>query len=146
MSTRGIERLAELLGPSYGVQGYVPDRGFRLPDPWPAVMHVRVSTFGQTGMELARISALATTRVRVTPGLLEWFADRTNAPVPLGAHRLWPYPDEQEFARVLVTYATPLHEISQASLEAIIQNIGQQAGNSSIQLVQIFGAQVPSDY
>ncbi len=84
--------------------------------------------------------------MHVTPGLLTWFADRTDAPVPLGAHRLWPYPDDQEYARLLITYATPVHEVSQASLEAIIQNVEQQAGNSSIQLVQIFGAQVLSGY
>jgi hypothetical protein len=66
--TAAIEHLAELLGPSYGVLDYVPDWGFRLPDPWPAVMRIDAATFGQ------------------------------------------------------------------------------QAGNSAIQLLQIFGAEVPSDY
>ena len=146
MSTSAIDRLAELLGPSYGVPDYVPDWGFRLPDPWPAVMRVDVTRFGRIDVDFAVVRALATTRVRVTPGLLTWFADRTNSPVHLGAHRLWPYPDDQDHARVLISWAAPVHEISRHSLEAVIQNIGQQAGNSSIQLVQMFGAEVPSDY
>ena len=146
MSTSAIERLADLLGPSYGVPDYVPDWGFRLPDPWPAVMRIDVTTFGQIDVEFAVIRALATTRVQVTPELLTWFAGRTNAPVHLGGHRLWPYPEEQDYARVLISWAGPVHEISRASLEAVIQNIGQQAKNSGIQLVQIFGAQVVSDY
>jgi len=145
--TAAIEHLAELLGPSYGVLDYVPDWGFRLPDPWPAVMRIDVTTFGQkTRLEMATIYALATTRVHVTPGLLKWFAGRTNSPVHLGAHRLWPYVHEQDFARVLISWSAPVFEISQHSLEAVIQNIGQQAGNSAIQLLQIFGAEVPSDY
>ena len=125
---------------------YVPDWGFRLPDPWPAVMRIDVTTFGQIDVEFAVIRALATTRVQVTPERLTWFAGRTNAPVHLGGHRLWPYPEEQDYACVLISWAGPVHEISRASLEAVIQNIGQQAKNSGIQLVQIFGAQVPSDY
>ena len=53
---------------------------------------------------------------------------------------------EQGFARVLISWSAPVFEITQHSLEAVIQNIGQQAVNSAIQLLQIFGAEVPSDY
>lgn len=37
-------------------------------------------------------------------------------------------------------------EITRPSLEWIIHNIGQQAGNSAIQLAKTFGAEIPSDY
>jgi hypothetical protein len=95
---------------------------------------------------MVRVAGIATYRVRETPELLEWFADRGAQGHIFGGLELLRYPDEPDIACVQVTWAGFLDGLTEQQLARVCRGVGELAKSCCVELVNEHGAQIPTTY
>ena len=112
----------------------------------PAALHVgSVDGWGDGGPQ-AIVRGTATWRVRVTDELLEWFAEASAQRGPFGAMVLARDPESPDRAAVHVEWRGFLDGLTEAQLAIACRAVGEGAKSCCVQLVNRFGAAVPTTY
>ena len=112
----------------------------------PAALHVgSVDGWAEGGPQVI-VRGTATYRVPVTPDLIEWFADATAARGPFGRLVLQRHEDDPSIARVTVEWRGFLDGLTEEQLAVACRVVGETAKSCCVQLVNRFGAHVPTSY
>lgn len=112
----------------------------------PAALHVgSVDGWGEGGPQVI-VRGTATRRVRVTDELLEWFAEASAQRGPFGAMVLARHPESPDRAAVHVEWRGFLDGLTEAQLAIACRAVGEGAKSCCVQLVNRFGAAVPTSY
>ncbi len=112
----------------------------------PAALQVtRTGDWGGGG-PLVIVRGIATRRVRVTDEVMEWFAGATEQRGPFGRMVLTRHGDAPEFAEVTVEWAGFMDGLTEDRLAIACRAVGEGAKSCCVQLVNRFGAAVPTTY
>ena len=112
----------------------------------PAALHVgSVDGWGEGGPQVI-VRGTATYRVRVTAELLEWFAEASAQRGPFGRMVLRRHEDSPELAAVQVEWTGFLDGLTEPQLAIACRAVGEGAKSCCVQLVNRFGARVPTTY
>jgi hypothetical protein len=112
----------------------------------PAALHVGSADGWGDGGPHVIVRGTATRRVRVTDELLEWFAEASAQRGPFGAMVLTRDPDAPGTAAVHVQWQGFLDGLTEAQLAIACRAVGEGAKSCCVQLVNRFGAAVPTTY
>lgn len=112
----------------------------------PAALHVgSVDGWGAGGPQVI-VRGTATRRVGVTPALLEWFAQARAERGRFGRMVLVRDPNRPEVAAVHVEWVGFLNGLTEEQLAVACRAVGEGAKSCCVQLVNGFGAAVPTSY
>lgn len=112
----------------------------------PAALHVgSVDGWGDGGPQVI-VRGTATYRVQVTPQLIEWSVDAGAQRGPFGRLVLVRDLEAPETAAVRVEWTGFLDSITEEELAVACRAVGEGAKSCCVQLVNRFGAQVPTSY
>ena len=112
----------------------------------PAALHVGSVDGWQTGGPQVIVRGTATYRVRVTPELLEWFAEASAQRGPFGRMVLQRHEESTDIAAVHVEWTGFMDGLSEDQLAVVCRAVGEGAKSCCVQLVNRFGARVPTTY
>lgn len=112
----------------------------------PAALHVgSVDGWGDGGPQVI-VRGTATYRVGVTPSVLEWFAQASAERGPFGRMVLARHAETPDEAAVHVEWTGFLDGLSEEQLALACRAVGEGAKSCCVQLVNGFGAAVPTSY
>ena len=112
----------------------------------PAALHVgSVDGWGEGGPQVI-VRGTATYRVRVTAQLFEWFAEASAQRGPFGRMVLRRHEDSPELAAVQVEWTGFLDGLTEPQLAIACRAVGEGAKSCCVELVNQFGARVPTTY